>query len=62
MFPAHPLTESIRARNRAHTRRNAMKLEQYLTELEKVQGFARSWDLRERLERGDITLDELKLR
>ena len=62
MFPAHPLTDSIRARNRAHTLRNAMKVEQYLTELEKVQGFAKSWDLRERLERGDITFDQLKSR
>jgi hypothetical protein len=51
--------QSVRSRNQAHTRRNAAKVEQYLTEVEKVHGWARSWELRERLERGDVTLGEL---
>jgi hypothetical protein len=28
-------------------------------EVEKVHGFAKSWALRERLEQGDVSLDEL---
>ena len=47
------------SRNRAHTRKNAARAEQYLTEFEKVHGFAKAWELRERLERGQISLNEL---
>jgi len=56
--PQRP-TPSPQSRNKAHNLRNAAKVEQYLMEVEKVQGFARSWELRERFERGDVTLDEL---
>jgi hypothetical protein len=59
MFPPQQSLESLRTRNKSHTRRNWAKVEQYLTEVEKVHGFARSWELRERLERGDVTLGEL---
>ena len=48
-----------RARNIAHTRKNSAKVEQFLMQVEKVQGFAKSWELRERLERGDIRLGQL---
>ena len=51
--------ESLRARNKARTRKNAAKVEQYLTEIDKAHGSAKSWELRERLERGDVTLADL---
>jgi hypothetical protein len=51
--PPQPSTHSVRSSNLAHNRRNAAKVEQYLTDVEKVQGFAKSWALRERLESGD---------
>ena len=50
----------LRTRNKSDTRRNWSKVEQYLTEVEKVHGCARSWELRGRLERGDVTLAELR--
>jgi len=50
------------ARNRANSVRNSSKVERYLTEVEKVHGFATSWVFRERLERGDATLVELMRR
>ncbi|HZN66512.1 MAG TPA: hypothetical protein VFB66_14580 [Tepidisphaeraceae bacterium] len=59
MFPPQPSPESIRTRNKSNTRRNREKVEQYLTEVEKVHGCARSWELRGRLERGDVTLGQL---
>ena len=59
MSPPQQSSESIRARNRARTQKNSSKVEQFLTEVEKVRGFARSWELRGRLERGEVTLDEL---
>jgi hypothetical protein len=49
-----------KAIRRAHTRRNSGKAERYLTEVEKTHGTARAWELRERLEAGDVTLGELK--
>jgi len=52
--------QSQQNRNQARTRKNAAKAEQYLTEIEKAHGFARSWELRERLERGDVTLVALQ--
>jgi hypothetical protein len=59
MFPQQLSIESLRSRRKAHTRRNWSKVEQYLTEVEKVEGNARSWELRERFEQGDVTLTEL---
>ena len=49
-------------RNISRTRRNWAKVEQFLTDLEKSEGFARAWALRERLERGHVTLEELRPR
>jgi len=54
--------QSKQTRNQASTRRNWDKVEQHLTQVEKSQGFARAWQLREQLERGNITLDDLKRR
>ena len=51
--------QSKQTRNKAHTSKNSAKVEQYLTEIEKVHGGARSWEMRERFERGDITLKEV---
>jgi hypothetical protein len=53
---SHP---SRQARNRAATRRDWSNVEQYLTGVEKSHGWAKAWGLRERLERGDVTLKEL---
>ena len=52
-------TQVVRTRNKSHTRRNWAKVENYLTDVEKVHGLARSWELRGRLERGDVRLGEL---
>jgi hypothetical protein len=54
--------QSKQTRNKANTRRNSAQVEQYLTEVEKVHGFARAWELRERLEQGHVTLEELRRR
>jgi len=62
MFPPQQSIESLRTRNKTHTRKNWAKVEQYLIEVEKIHGCARSWELRERLERGEITLSELDRR
>ena len=43
----------------ANTRRNSAKVEQYLTQVEKSHGWAKSWEIRERLEKGDTTLKEV---
>ena len=51
--------QSKQARNKAQTRRNWSKVEQYLTDIEKAHGCAKAWRLREQLERGDVTLEEL---
>lgn len=59
MFRPQQSTQSTQARNKAQTRKNWAKVEQYLSHVEKVHGFARSWELRVRLERGDVTLGEL---
>jgi hypothetical protein len=48
------------SRNKANTIRNWAKVENYLMEIEKAYGFARSWALRERFEQGQVSLDELK--
>lgn len=39
-----------------------MKVEDYLMQVERAQGFAKSWALRERLEQGRISFDELTRR
>ncbi|HEX4794219.1 MAG TPA: hypothetical protein VH370_10535 [Humisphaera sp.] len=54
--------QSQQARNKANTRRNWDRIEQHLTEVEKVQGSARAWKLREQLEQGHITINDLKRR
>jgi hypothetical protein len=46
-------------RNTASIRRNWSKAETYLTGIERSQGIARALDLRQKLERGDISLDSL---
>ena len=50
------------ARNKASTRKDWNQVEQHLTEVEKTQGFAKAWKLREQLELGNITLAELTRR
>ena len=62
MSPPQQSIESLRSRKKAHIRRNSSKVQQYLTEVEKVHGNARSWELRVRFERGDVTLAELSER
>jgi len=57
-----PAQRSKEARNKANTIRNSAKVEHYLMEVEKAHGFAKSWALRERLEQGDVSLDELMRR
>jgi hypothetical protein len=39
-----------------------VKVEHYLMEVEKIHGFAKSWALRERLEQGHVSFDELMRR
>ena len=56
---ADELLRLKRSRNRANTIRNWSKVEDYLMRVEKANGFARSWVLRERLEQGQVSLDEL---
>jgi hypothetical protein len=53
------VTPSLQTRNKSNTRRNWAKVENYLTNVEKVHGLAKSWELRGRLERGDVRLGEL---
>jgi len=66
--PAHaggadPAAQRAReSRNKANTMRNAAKVEHYLMEIEKAHGFAKSWALRERLETGEISLEDLMRR
>ena len=50
---------SKQARNQARTRKDAAKVEQYLTQIEKAHGCGKAWALRERLELGHTTLAEL---
>lgn len=54
----HP-HQTKQARNKAQTRRNSTKVEQYLTEVEKAQGCATAWNVRQQLEKGDVTLQDL---
>ena len=59
--PAKPIRpqQSKQSRNRSQTLRNSARVEDYLIAVEKSCGFDRAWELRERLERGDVTLEEL---
>jgi hypothetical protein len=50
---------SQHSRNIARNRRNWAKVEQYLTNVEKAEGCAKAWALRERFERGQVTLEGL---
>ena len=50
------------SRNKANTLRNSVKVEHYLMEVEKMHGFAKSWALRERLEQGEVSLDDVMRR
>ena len=54
-----PAQQSRQARNRTSTRRDWSNVEQYLTGVEKAHGWVKAWNLRERLERGEVTLKEL---
>lgn len=61
-LPNNRLQQSTQSRNKANTRRNAAQVDQYLMEVEKAHGFTKSWEMRERLEQGQVTLEELKRR
>ena len=56
--PTPPRTPQTR--RLANTRKNASEAELYLSRIERVHGLARAWELRERLEKGQVTLTELK--
>jgi hypothetical protein len=56
MITPQPSTPSEQSRNRAATRRNWVRVEQHLMDVERDQGCAKSLELRGRLERGEITL------
>lgn len=49
------------SRKLANSRKNSAKVEQHLSHVERVHGIAKAWEQRERLERGQVTLNELKL-
>jgi hypothetical protein len=51
---------SKQSRNKQRTRKDSSKVEQYLTRVEKVEGCARAWHLRQQLEAGQVSLDDLK--
>ena len=57
--PNAPAQRSQESRNKANTIKNVAKVEQFLMEVEKAHGCARSWDLRERLEQGHVCLADL---
>ena len=46
-------------RNIARTRKNWAKVELYLTKVEKADGCAKAWALREQFEQGQVRLEEL---
>ena len=54
-----PEPQSQQSRNKAATRKNWSKVEDYLTRVERSHGFDKAWKLRQQLESGEITLDEL---
>ena len=55
-------SESTESRNIARSRKNSAAIEEHLTRVEKSLGCAEAWALRERIEKGQVTLRELKLR
>ena len=58
----NPKDRTPQSRRLANTRKNSSKAEDYLSHVEKEQGGARAWEMRQRLERGEVTLKELKKR
>ena len=52
--------QSEQARNKASSQRHWDEVEQHLTRVEKTQGFATAWTLREQFELGKITLSDVK--
>jgi hypothetical protein len=52
--------QSKERRNQQNTRKNLTQAEDYLKEVEKSQGAAKAWALRQRLEQGEVNLKELK--
>jgi hypothetical protein len=50
---------SLERRNIVHTRKDWARVEECLTNVEKADGIAKAWALRERLERGNVTLEQL---
>jgi hypothetical protein len=60
--PCRPQVKSREDRNKAATRKDSVRVEQYLTDFERAHGCAKAWALRERLEHGHVTLDELRRR
>ena len=54
--------QSKLGRNIARTRKHSAKVEQCLTKIEKADGCARAWELRAQIERGEISLNELRRR
>jgi hypothetical protein len=61
-MPVQPPQSQQQTRNLARARRNWSEVEQYLTKVEKADGYRRAWELRERFERGQITLADLPRR
>jgi hypothetical protein len=57
--PDQPPQPSKQTRNRTATRKNWSKVEDYLMHVEKSRGIGKALELREKLERGEVTLDEL---
>jgi hypothetical protein len=57
-----PQPKSREDRNKHATRKDSVRVEQYLTDFEKTHGCAKAWALRKRLEDGHVTLDELRRR
>ena len=56
----HTQPKTPESRRLANSRKNSAKVEQFLSQVERAQGAARAWELRERLERGQVTLKDLK--
>ena len=53
-------TKTPEIRRLAHSRKNSAKVEQNLSQVERTQGAAKAWELPELLERGQVTLADLK--
>ena len=57
--PGSPIQRTLEFRNKANTTKNWAKVEQHLTQIEKVYGVASSWALRERFESGAVSLADV---